>query len=321
MSSDNLDRSVRDVLTTVGRSFQLDREVGGRPLGDLLESSIREAAAAPEVEFGSPGRRTELHESSGGVLSFYYRPHLFPDMDPSLRLGHLVQYHLLPRDLPERSPIEAAAMLESYCHLSGDLFGWQGYGKDDLTLWLLDVSGHGVRAGFAAVIVKLLLADTDPTLPVTALAESVERRFLDLRNPDDEGALYATGAFIRISDRGKVDYLSAGHPPLLVRRGNGAIDRFEATGVPLALVPEVPKREETFEVGGDDVVLVCSDGLLELRDADGREFGIELTAEIFARSGDRPTSVVESLARSIEGFHDLSRLDDDLSFVALRLKQ
>ena len=82
------------------------------------------------------------------MLDFYYRPHLFPEMDPALRLGHRLQFDLLPRHLPEGSPLRIAAVLESYCHLSGDLLGWR-LEEDELFLWIADVSGHGVRAGLA----------------------------------------------------------------------------------------------------------------------------------------------------------------------------
>ena len=44
-------------------------------------------------------------------MNFFYRPHLFPGMDPALHLGHIVQYNLLPRQMPLDSPVEAVAML------------------------------------------------------------------------------------------------------------------------------------------------------------------------------------------------------------------
>jgi sigma-B regulation protein RsbU (phosphoserine phosphatase) len=320
MNSIDLDRTVADLVKNLGSSFRLDRPFGGRSLGKRLEDIIREAAVTELIEFGTPGEGTELSRSSEGVMNFQYRPHLFPGMDPALHLGHLVQYSLLPRELPPNAPVEVAAMLESYCHLSGDLFGWRSTGADELTIWVLDVSGHGVRAGFAAVVLKLILGDTDPGLPLTELAKEIERRFIETRNPDDPGCIYATGVLVRIARDGTVDYLSAGHPPILVRRREGAVDLFEATSVPLVLFPEMETASASFELSGEDTLLICTDGLFELENADGEVFGIEHTAKSLAASDGSPCGVFSALTDAVSDFHHLDRLDDDLSFVALRLR-
>jgi sigma-B regulation protein RsbU (phosphoserine phosphatase) len=241
-------------------------------------------------------------------------------MDETLRLGHLVQFHLLPRRLPDGSPVEAAAMLESYCHLSGDLFGWQASGDGDLTVWMLDVSGHGVRAGFAALVIKLILQDTDPTLPLAELAKDVERRFLDTRRPEDPAPLYATGVFLRLGRDGRGEYLSAGHPPILVRGSDGTVRALEATSVPLILLPELAAESRPAHVRPDDTVLIFTDGLVELRDPTGETFGVHRVSEVLAQAAGGPDEVLEALVGAVSAFHDLDRLDDDLSLLILRLR-
>jgi sigma-B regulation protein RsbU (phosphoserine phosphatase) len=317
MDASDTDRTVATLLESLGGSFRLDARLGERRLGEHLEAVMLDAATAP-VEFGTPGDETELRRSSEGVMSFFYRPHLFPGMDPALHLAHLVQYSLLPKELPPRSPVAIAAMLESYCHLSGDLFGWQMADDGVLTLWVLDVSGHGVRAGIAAVIFKLILGDTDPDLPLPSLAREIENRFLEMRSPDDPGCIYATGALLRIGHGGIVDYLSAGHPPLFVRRGNGSVDQVGATSVPLALFPEVEKAAGEFSLAASDTLLVCTDGLLELQNNDQEVFGPEHAAAALQRSDGSPHDALSSLIRAVAGFHDLDRLDDDLSLLVAR---
>ncbi len=320
MKDDELESTISALLEELGTSFRLDQSIGSRSLGDHLEEVIRKAATTELVEFGVPGDATELRRSAEGIMNFFYRPHLFPGMEPTLLLGHLVQYDLLPRELPADSPVEAVAMLESYCHLSGDLFGWVATGDYEITMWVLDVSGHGVRAGFAAVAIKIILADTDPGIPLTSLAKEVESRFLEMRNPDDPGCIYATGVFLRITREGTVEYFSAGHPPILVKRHRGPVELFESTAIPLGLFPEMEKASCSFELGREDALVICTDGLLELRNDDGEFFGIDHTVESLIASDGSPCGVYSSLTRAIGDFHELERLEDDLSFVALRLR-
>lgn len=319
MTADESETTIQSLLDLLGKAFDLDRSFGERSLGDRLEEIIRTAAATEAVEFGVPGNGAELRRSSEGALNFFYRPHLFPGMDPALHLGHIVQYNLLPRQMPPDSPVEAVAMLESYCHLSGDLFGWRS-NDGVLTTWVLDVSGHGVRAGFAAVVFKLILAETDPHQPLPELVKEVESRFIETRNPDDPGAIYATGVLLRIHPNGAVDYLSAGHPPVMVRRSSGSVDTFEATAVPIALIPEMETASASFQLDPGDSVVICTDGILELRNDNNEYFGLEHTLSSIASSDGSPNGIFSALTRAIGDFHDLDRLDDDLSFVVMRMR-
>jgi sigma-B regulation protein RsbU (phosphoserine phosphatase) len=311
------DSTVDALIDQLSESFLLDEEIAGAHLGDLLVETIREAGCRPMPELGQHGDRRTVRRDVEEPLTFLYRPHLFPGMDEVLKLGHTVQYHLLPRELPPHSPVDVAAALESYCHLSGDLFGWRGESDGKLTLWLLDVSGHGVRAGFAAVAMKLLLAEMEPELPLTEIPRQLEKRFEAIRNPDDAAFLYATGVFLRIAGDGGIDYVSAGHQPMLLCRKDGTVERLPATGMPVALIPGNLWEGGESRLNMDDTLLLFSDGLVELRNDVGEEFGVDRVSKVLPRGGPAP-EIADNLLRAIEDFHDLERLDDDLSLIVLQ---
>jgi len=311
------DSTVDDLLRLLSEVFLLDERIAGNRLGDLLAETIREAGRRPLPDLGQAGDRRTVRRDVEEPLTFVYRPHLFPGMDEALRLGHAVQYHLLPRGLPSDTPVDAAAVLESYCHLSGDLFGWRGESTGKLTLWLVDVSGHGVRAGFAAVIMKLLLAEMDPWLPLTEIPRQLENRFQAVRNPDDSVFLYATGAFLRIAEDGGIDYVSAGHQPLLLCREDGSAESLDATGMPVALIAGNPWEAGATRLAKGDTLLLYSDGLVELRNHVGEEFGGDRVVDVLRRGGPAP-EIADNLLRAVEDFHDLERLDDDLSMIVLQ---
>ena len=262
------DSTVDDLLRQLSKSFLLDEPIAGNRLGDLLAETIRDAGRRPLPDLGQAGDRYTVRRDVDEPLTFLYRPHLFPDMDEALRLGHAVQYHLLPRELPPDTPVDAGAVLESYCHLSGDLFGWRGESNGKLTLWLIDVSGHGVRAGFAAVVMKLLLAEMEPELPLTEIPRQLENRFQAARNPDDSMFLYATGAFLRIADDGGIDYVSAGHPPLLLCREDGSVESLDATGMPIGLISGNPWEERETRFAKGDTLLRATEDFHDLEHLD-----------------------------------------------------
>lgn len=306
------------LLSRVASSFRLDTRIGGRPLSDLIASAVARAAEPDSATWGDAGDPGRLERIVSPSLTFLYRPHLFPGMDEDLRLGHLLQYQLLPQRLPPGSPIEVAALLESYCHLSGDVFGWRAEPGGALTLWLLDISGHGLRAGFAALVLTMLLEDSEPGLDLGALAEELEARFLSAREPADPACLYATGVLLRVEPDGECRAVCAGHPPPLLRRGAHRIEELQGGSLPLGLVPGQPVRVTGTRLAPEDLVLVYSDGLIEAADDAGRLFGAERTAQILAAGPDVPADVAGLLYSEVAAHHDLSRLDDDLSFLVIR---
>ncbi|MEX1309032.1 MAG: hypothetical protein AB1Z65_01305, partial [Candidatus Sulfomarinibacteraceae bacterium] len=60
--------------------------------------------------------------------------------------------------------------------------------------------------------------------------------------------------------------------------------------------------------------------LLELKNDDGECFGLEHTIASIAASDGSPCGIYDDLTKAVENFHELDRLDDDLSFVAMRLR-
>jgi hypothetical protein len=192
------DGLVRELVTELGKAFDLSTALGDRTLGAAVEDRIRTLELGGTPEWGTDGSLKQLAKEESGALDFYYRPHLFPGMDPALRLGHRLQFDLLPRHLPEKSPLRIAALLESYCHLSGDLLGWRLEGNE-LFLWIVDVSGHGVRAGLAAATLHFLIDSIEEGLPPALFAERINEGVLAARNSDDPRALFATAIFLRVT--------------------------------------------------------------------------------------------------------------------------
>jgi sigma-B regulation protein RsbU (phosphoserine phosphatase) len=157
----------------------------------------------------------------------------------------------------------------------------------------------------------------DPGLPLTEIPKQLENRFGALRNPDDSIFLYATGAFLRIVDDGSIDYVSAGHQPLLLSREDGSVESLNATGMPIALIPGEPWAGRESRLAEGDTLLLFSDGLVELRNDLEEEFGVDRVSKVLRRGGPAP-EIADNLLRAIEDFHDLERLDDDLSLIVLQ---
>jgi serine phosphatase RsbU (regulator of sigma subunit) len=87
--------------------------------------------------------------------------------------------------------------------------------------------------------------------------------------------------------------------------------------MPIALIPGNPWDVREKRLAEGDTLLLYSDGLVELRNDVGEQFEGDRVADVLRRGGPAP-EIADNLLRAIENFHDLERLDDDLSFIVLR---
>lgn len=268
-------------------------------------------------EFGTEGKSGDVVAESGRFVRFFYRPHLFPEMDVQLRLAHQLQFHLLPRNLPEGVPVSVAAVLESYCHLSGDLFGWEKLRDGRFLVWIVDLAGHGVESGLCAAVVKILIDNARERSRVADLVAEINHSLhACMRN--EYGSLYATGFFLSVGADGRSAYSSAGHPPVLVRRSDGAIEELGSLAIPLGLFPETRCDSRELQLGQGDALLMYSDGLIETKSRDGEEFGVSRVRSLFARDFRAPEEMTGSIYREIATRQELPKLEDDVTFLVAR---
>jgi sigma-B regulation protein RsbU (phosphoserine phosphatase) len=199
--------------------------------------------------------------------------------------------------------------------LAGDW--WEALRRPDgsTALVLTDVSGHGAEAGLVAFGFKQrLTALLDTGLDLGAAFTLAARR----TDSDDERFL---SCLVVVVDplAHELMWVNAGHPPGLVvdhKRRVGAAD-LTPTGPLISSVTRgwsVGRRS----FGADDLLVVSTDGVIDARDGDGREFGSDglLGVVTGLRSWSPHDVVTESLAAVRRFAVDVRR--DDVTVVALR---
>jgi serine phosphatase RsbU (regulator of sigma subunit) len=308
---------MRRLLEDFDALFNLTYRVGDTPLGELLERTVS-GLDQPSQNWGTKGQREEIFTESGRFVSFYYRPHLFPGMDLKLRLAHELQYRLLPRELPSGSPVSIAAVLESYCHLSGDLFGWEMQRDGKLLIWIADMAGHGVRAGLASAVLRVLIGNLPQQSQIRLFVSELNRVLHDCIRDGHHG-LYATVFIMTLDRSGHAVYCSAAHPPILVRRADGGIKELASLDRPVGLFGDTSFRSREFRLERKDCVLLYTDGLVEAAGWDNEPFGLHRLRGILADNAGGPPELTQAIHDEITSRQDIDKLEDDVTFLAVNL--
>ncbi len=154
--------------------------------------------------------------------------------------------------------------------LAGDW--WEAVRRPDgsTALILADVSGHGAEAGLVAFAFKqriTALLDTDLDLG-RAFELAASRRDIDSER------FLSCLVVVVDPERQRLSWINAGHPSALVvdRHHRDIVTELTPTGPLISSVTSGWTVTSTL-FGPDDMLLACTDGVLEARDSAGEEFG------------------------------------------------
>ena len=182
---------------------------------------------------------------------------------------------------------------------------------------LADVSGKGIPAA-------LLMANLQATLrsqcqrsrdDLATLAQLINRFFYDSSDPEH----FATAFLAEYDDElRRLRYVNCGHNAPLLMRASGETEELDPTGTVIgAFVPFRCEMAETTLAGGD-LLVVCSDGVLEARDDADEQFGACRLAETLRRHPDVPVAELPvHVADAVAGFSAYGQ-EDDLTLIIAR---
>ena len=249
----------------------------------------------------------------GGVESFRDMTSALTDLECAKRIQMLSMEH----DLPEDQRISFSMHYTPHDIVGGDFYAIEQLDADRYGLLLADVMGHGVAAALHTMHLSSLWLRHHQLLTEPALFAATVNRELS-RIVKDES--FATAICIMIDARaGKLRLASAGGPPALIMRTDGAVEPLEAPGMPLGMLEDADFDEMTAELQRGDCLLLISDGAFEIHNATGEMLGVEGLVRIL-QSHDYPRTPlpIEAVEQELLRYSNAIRLLDDVTFIEAR---
>jgi phosphoserine phosphatase RsbU/P len=187
--------------------------------------------------------------------------------------------------------------------------------NEDGFLFLLgDVSGKGVAASMLMSHLHATFRTlAGQNLSLQKMVEHANRLFAE----STTAGQFATMIVGSAKTDGKVTYVSAGHLPLFHISARGVLAR-EATGVPLGMFcsTHFPVCEVTLDPG--DKLLMYTDGLTEMFNAAGDEFGISRVHSLAKKHGaTEPQAILSACIEELRSFSATTKQTDDLTLMVL----
>jgi serine phosphatase RsbU (regulator of sigma subunit) len=241
-----------------------------------------------------------------------------------LRLARDIQQAFLPADfdLFEDHDPELFARVNPAREVSGDLYDFFRLPDGRLAFFLGDVSGKGMPAALFMIAVRTLIRHLTPsaTSPADLLC-----RLNQALTQDNPTALFVTllhGIYDRAD--GSLVLASGGHPPPLLRRGDGRVEEVALPpGTLLGSVAEPRCRDTNLPLGRDETLILYSDGFTEAFAPDRKEmFGLERLSAVLggSRTSLSLQACAEEASAAVQRFSGQTELQDDQTLFLLRRK-
>ena len=242
-----------------------------------------------------------------------------------LDLASGIQGGILPRTPVEFANLRIESYYRSLGKVGGDFFDIIEGENGDITIFIADVSGHGIPASLVTTMAKISLIHgvrenkRSPGKILHSVNESLRR---SIATGD-----YLTAFLLKIDRKNKITFSNAGHcNPFVIRNEERVVEQWQTKGVFLGVFSqeEVPRKlfvELKDRLGAHDRLFLFTDGLTESCNEAMEEFGPDRLKYLLTQTIDMPVDqarlyIIEQWGRFIGD----STPHDDAMFLLIEAK-
>ena len=195
-----------------------------------------------------------------------------------LELASQMQSLLFPSSLPHDEILETSAFYLPHQEVGGDYYDFIKLNKNEIVFCMADVSGKGVSA---ALLMSNFQANLRAIINTTTSLTDLVRELNSKVIASAKGEKFITFFIAKYNLVTRVlNYVNAAHnPPLLANGKSVSLLKIGCTG--LGMFDELPKiKEGIINITPNTSILCYTDGLVELENEKGEDYGIDALKEL-----------------------------------------
>src|SRR5438876_2260768 len=238
-------------------------------------------------------------------------------MAREMKLARETQRQLMPDEFPPIPALETAVLFKPVAQLGGDLYDWIQFDDGRLAIVLGDVAGKGAPAAlYGALASGVIRTRAGRKYPPGQMLELVNKT---LFQRPVEGQYIAVTYSIYEPKTRIINLANSGLPyPLLVRAGQPTF--LDIGVIPLGLFANSIYEETELPLQTGDILVFYSDGVVEMRNDGGEEFGLKRLAETVRSNHEKSAKdIVKSISAVLADFIGRVRPQDDRTMIVIKM--
>jgi sigma-B regulation protein RsbU (phosphoserine phosphatase) len=268
----------------------------------------------------------EFNDERDQIVTSFNR--IMPRLDEHLKMSralgvaHEVQQSLLPDKDPTLQGFDIAG-ISLYCdETGGDYYDFLRVDGDRLVVVVGDVSGHGVSSALLMATARaLVMLRASMPGPSASIINDVNKH---LSLDTYETGNFMTFFYCELSELShEISWVRAGHDPAIIYDPETReFDELKGQGLALGLDYNFEYEESERLLRLNQIILIGTDGIWEMRNEQGEMFGKDRLKKII--SDNSSVTAKEMLALiddSLEEFRGSTQLEDDVTMVVIKVVQ
>lgn len=239
-------------------------------------------------------------------------------LERDLALARSIQASLLPEQPPQLEGFQIGVSHRPSQMVGGDYYDFVQLDPQTLLTVVADVEGKGIPAA-------LVMANLQATL-----------RALVLHVPELDNLAVAINRMVQNGTRARkflslfvcqleprqrgLRYINAGHVPPAVIRVSGRTIELKEGGLVMGAFPDAAYQSGFVQLAPGDILVACTDGITEARDARDDEYGPKRVVEAVRSRRHAPAQeIVEAVLTEVEEFSRGGANEDDRVLLILKV--
>jgi sigma-B regulation protein RsbU (phosphoserine phosphatase) len=275
----------------------------------------------------APEQFSRLRSICPQVVISYKMYRSYKDSKEQQRLSQEVEFarqlqaSLLPEEFPDTYPFHIHAHTRSSKEVSGDFYDFIMIDENRLLVVIADACGKGIPACMLMAMTRSFIRSlVEHFTTVEALMMELNKNLY--RDTDEER--FVTLACCLLDRRNSlIEYARAGHTELITFV-HGHIRKIYPDGTALGIFPcEMSKYDSICLCFAEGMgLLLFTDGITEVINSKGEEFGVARLQEEFKKSllnGDEPEATIDNILDAVDKFSaDPDTFVDDQTMVIIK---
>jgi phosphoserine phosphatase RsbU/P len=239
--------------------------------------------------------------------------------EKELETAREIQAGLIPKQVPQFEALEISASWQPARTVGGDYFDVIPLNDHRVAICIADVVGKGIAAA-------LLMANVQAAVRAFATADAQPAEMCDRLNRVLCSNL-APGKFVTFlccivdTRTGTLTCSNAGHCYPLLARAAGSVATLNEGGLVLGVAPDSHYVDAVVKLEPDDKLLLFTDGITEVENGSGEDFGEARLRRAFADlAGARVEAIHSRLMQDVSQFCG-GNFTDDATLLVMSYKQ
>jgi phosphoserine phosphatase RsbU/P len=238
-------------------------------------------------------------------------------IDKQLQLARDMQLRLFPAESPDIAGYDIAGICLPADEIGGDYYDFIKLPSLRLGIAVADVSGHGIASALVMTAFRgLLRMHTRGRRGPARIARAVNRLLPEFTADSD----FVTVVYIVLKpELDEFTYICCGQQPPLLLHADGSQENLDVHGPALGVYKKVSYSTDNLSISPGDILAIYTDGVVELTDAAGIEFGAARLVSAIQEARDLPAeNLIQHIIQVTRQFSGSHNFQDDFTLVIIK---